>query len=124
MIKTGGSIMAKTVSMTAEEIRKTEDVDAAFERAKRSKPMPVPSGGGLRVATGFAAFKEHINGGGRSKPAATKPAVKKVTLGIRLPESVVTAIRATDGYSGILSDYIMSGITSGKLEFPLARHQA
>jgi hypothetical protein len=105
--------------MTAEEIRKTEDVDAAFERAKRSKPMPVPYGGGLRVATGFAAFKEHINGGGRSKPA-----VKKVTLGIRLPESVVTAIRVTDGYSGILSDYIMSGITSGKLEFPLARHQA
>ena len=100
----------KIVSMTASEIKKTGNLDKAIKQAQKSKPMPV-SAGGKRVATGFAEFKEYINRKGRPKVKD-----KKVRISIRLPESVVADLREIDGYSTILSDFIMSGISSGEIK--------
>jgi len=110
--------MGKTVVVTSEEIRKewtpeklralaatvpsfpdeTTDEDRATGRVR-------PTGG-----RGFAAYKDRINRNGRPKSD-----VKTATVAIRLPESVIVDLRSKKGYSRILSDYIMAGISSGAL---------
>ena len=109
--------MEEIVSMTAEEIRKSIDIDAAFERAKKSKPMPVPDDGGdwRHVATGFAAFKEYINRKGR--PKVDDP---KVSISIRIPRSHAHALRATGkGWQTRTSKFLVEeGINKGKLTPP------
>jgi len=100
----------KIIKMTADEIKKTGNLNATIERAQKSKPVPITSDG-KRVATGFAEFKEYINRKGRPKVED-----KKVRISIRLPKSVVTDLREIDGYSTILSDFIMSGISSGEIK--------
>jgi hypothetical protein len=120
--------MAETITMTSaeirEEMRKKYGSDKAadahvkamleaapeeedFEKALKAEGF---SPGGKIVARGFAAFKEYINRNGRPKVAD-----KKVNISIRLPESTATNLRAHEGYSSILGDYIMDGIRSGKL---------
>jgi hypothetical protein len=118
--------MAKTVTKTSDEIRKewTPEKIRALDADAPSFPdetddEDIGSGRVRHMGRGFASYKEHINRNGRPKSAA-----KKVTVGIRLPESLVTAMRATDGYSSLLADYIMAGISSGKLKIPSLRQQA
>jgi len=110
--------MGKTIVVTSEEIRKewtpeklralaattpsfpdeTTDEDRATGRVR-------PTGG-----RGFAAYKEYINRNGRPKSD-----VKTAIVTLRLPESIVANLRSKKGYSRILSDYIVSGISSGAL---------
>jgi hypothetical protein len=110
--------MGRIITKTFEEIRKewtpeklravldnapsfpdeTTDEDIATGRVR-------PTGG-----RGFAAYKEYINRNGRPKSAE-----KKVTVTLRLPEHIVAGLRATKGYSRLLSDYVMAGINSGAL---------
>jgi len=100
----------KIINMTADDIRKKGNLDAVILRAKKSKSVPVPAGG-RRIATGFAEFKEYINRKGRPKVED-----KKVRISIRLPESVVINLREIDGYTSILSDFIMNGISNGEIK--------
>jgi uncharacterized protein (DUF4415 family) len=106
----------KTVSMTAEEIRKTYGKDEAkamtMARAAREETRDI-NPGGKSVARGFAAFREHINRKGRPKVAD-----KKVKISIRLSESCVVKFRSVPGYSTIISDYVMKGISSGAISIP------
>jgi hypothetical protein len=101
----------KMVSMTAEEIRKTfgkgEAKAMTLARAAPDEACDI-NPGGKSVAHGFAAFREHINRKGRPKAAD-----KKVKISIRLPESYVTRLRSVDGYSTIISDYVMKGVAGG-----------
>ncbi|MDR2718141.1 MAG: hypothetical protein LBB89_08775 [Treponema sp.] len=103
----------KMVRMTAEEIRKIYGKDEAhamkMARAASEEIRDINSGG-KSVARGFASFREHINRKGRPKAAD-----KKVKISIRLPDSYVTRLRLVDGYSTIISDYVMKGLTSGAI---------
>jgi hypothetical protein len=103
----------KIVSMTAEEIRKTYGKDEAkVMTMARAAPEEIRdiSPGGKSVARGFAKFREHINRKGRPKITD-----KKVKISIRLPESYVAKLRTVDGYSTIISDYVMKGIACGAI---------
>jgi len=106
----------KMVSMTAAEIRKTYGKgEAKAMSMARTAPEEIRdiNPGGKSVARGFAAFREHINRKGRPKVAD-----KKVKISIRLSESCVTKFRSVPGYSTIISDYVMKGITSGAISIP------
>jgi len=106
----------KVVSMTAAEIRKTYGKDEAKAMAMaRAAPEEVNdiNPGGKSVARGFAAFREHINRKGRPKAAD-----KKVKISIRLPESYVKRLRSVNGYSTIISDYVINGIADGAIHIP------
>jgi hypothetical protein len=97
--------------MTAKEIHKTYGKDEAKAMTMaRAAPEEVHdiNPGGKSVARGFAAFSEHINRKGRPKAAD-----RKVKISIRLPESYVTRLRSVDGYSTIISDYVVKGIAGG-----------
>jgi hypothetical protein len=118
--------MAKTIRRTSDEIRKkwTPEKIRALAPAVPSFPDEttdddIASGRVRRMGRGFASYKEHINRNGRPKSE-----VKKIAIGIRLPEPVVIGMRATEGYSSILSEYIMSGISSGKLKIPTLYREA
>jgi len=103
----------KIISMTAEEIRKTYGKDEAkaiaMARAAPEESRDI-NPGGKSVARGFAKFREHINRKGR--PKATD---KKVKISIRIPESYASKLRAVNGYSTIVSDYVIKGITCGDI---------
>ena len=102
--------MEKIVRMTAEEIRRTGNLDAAIKRAQRSKPLPAPEGGRL-IATGFPEFREYINRGGR--PRAEDP---KVNISIRLPRSIAAELRASGkGWQTRTSKYVEQGVAAGAL---------
>jgi len=106
----------KIVSMTAEEIRKAYGKDEAEAMAMaRAAPEEVRdiNPGGKSVARGFAAFREHINRKGRPKVAE-----RKVKISIRISESYVARLRSVQGYSTIISDYVMKGIASGAISIP------
>jgi hypothetical protein len=106
----------KKVSMTAEEIRKTYGKDEAKAMAMaRAAPEEIHdiNPGGKSVARGFATFREHINKKGRPKTRD-----KKVKISIRLPESYVTRLRSVDGYSTIISDYVIKGLAGGAINIP------
>jgi len=102
--------------MTAKEIRKTYGKDEAkamsMARAAPEETRDI-NPGGKSVARGFAKFREHINRKGRPKAAD-----KKVKISIRLPESYVAKLRSMDGYSTIISDYVMEGIACGAIYTP------
>jgi len=103
----------KIISMTAEEIRKTYGKDEAKAMAMASAaPEEIRdiNPGGKSVARGFAKFHEHINRKGRPKTTD-----KKVKISIRLPESYVVKLRSVEGYSTIISDYVMKGIACGAI---------
>jgi len=103
----------KIISMTAEEIRKTYGKDEAKALAMaRAAPEKIRdiNPDGKPVARGFAKFREHINRKGRPKAMD-----KKVKISIRLPESYASKLREIDGYSTIVSDYVMKGITCGDI---------
>jgi hypothetical protein len=116
--------MRKTIRKTSEEIRK----EWTPERIASLKSKDFPSfssdvteedmmtGRVKKIGQGFASYRKHAN-----HAATPKSPVKKVT--IRLPEAVVMDMRATQGYCSLLSDYIMSGILSGKLKIPTLRRQ-
>jgi len=106
----------KIISMTVDEIRKNYGKDERKAMAMaRAAPEEIrdinPCGNS--VARGFAKFREHINRKGR--PKATD---KKVKISIRLPESYVAKLRSVDGYSSIISDYVMKGIACGAIYTP------
>jgi len=106
--------MAKRIiSMTAEEIRETYGKDEAkalaVARAAPEENRDI-NPGGKSVARGFAKFREHINRKGRPKVTD-----KKVKISIRLPESYASMLREIDGYSTIVSDYVIKGITCGDI---------
>jgi hypothetical protein len=102
--------------MTAEEIRKTygkaEAKAMAMARIAPEETRDI-NPGGKSVARGFAKFREHINRKGRPKAAD-----KKIKISIRLPESYVAKLRSVDGYSTIISDYVMEGIACGAIYTP------
>jgi len=113
--------MGKMIVRTAEEI----DRDWPPERIRAlAESGTVPSfpdettaedmatGRVIPMGRGFASYREYINRGGRPKVAD-----KKVTVGIRLPETVAADMRTVRGYSSILSEYILAGISSGQLKF-------
>jgi len=102
--------------MTADEIRKNYGKDEAKAMAMaHSAPEETRdiNPGGKSVARGFAKFREHINRKGRPKAAD-----KKVKISIRLPESYAAKLRSVDGYSTIISDYVMEGIACGAIYTP------
>jgi len=106
----------KIISMTAEEIKKNYGKDEAKAMAMaRVAPEEINdiNPGGKSVARGFAKFREHINRKGRPKSTD-----KKVKISIRLPESYASKLRAVDGYSTIVSDYVMKGIACGDIYTP------
>ena len=106
----------KMISMTAAEIRKTYGKNEAQAMVMaRAAPEEVRdiNPGGKSIARGFATFREHINRNGRPKVAD-----KKVKISIRLPESCVAKFRSVPGYSTVISDYVMKGITSGTISIP------
>jgi uncharacterized protein (DUF4415 family) len=109
--------MGKTITKTFEEIDKEwtpEKIRAVLDNAPSFPDditdEDVATGRVKFIGRGFAAYKEHINRNGRPKSAE-----KKVTVTLRLPEHVVAGLRATKGYSRLLSDYVMAGINSGAL---------
>jgi len=111
--------MAKMIVKTSEQIRKEwplERVRAMLDKAPvfhdDITAEDIATGRVRPMGRGFASYMEHINRGGRPKKA-----VKKVNVGIRLPEPVVADMRAVRGYSSILAEYIMAGISSGALKF-------
>jgi len=112
--------MGKMIVRTSEEIdrdwppeRVRAALDAAPEFPDETTAEDIATGRVRRIpGRGFAAFKEYINRNGRPKVAD-----KKVTVGIRLPESVAADMRSVRGYSSILSEYILAGISSGQLKF-------
>ena len=77
--------MAKSISMTVDEIRKNYDAEKVINMAKSAPeekelpfiPAPV-------VGRGFASFKEHINKGGR--PLKDN---KKKQLNLRIDSDIV-----------------------------------
>ena len=112
----------KLVSMAAEEINRVygKDMDKIMAMAREApeldiKDIPELKGTipGPIVARGFAQFQEYINRKGRPKAET-----RKARISIRLPEETVASLRKVDGYSTILGEYIMRGITSGSLKFP------
>jgi len=111
--------MGKMIVKTSEELRKEwppEKVRAALENAPvfpdDITDEDIATGRVKYIGRGFAACKEYINRNGRPKVA-----VKKVTVGIRLPETVAADMRSVRGYTSILSEYILAGISSGQLKF-------
>jgi len=113
MLKLRNIMAKKIVSMTAKEIRKNYGKDEAKAIAMaRAAPEEIRdiNPGGKSVVRGFAKFREHINHKGRPKAAD-----RKVKISIRLPESYVEKLRAVDGYSTIISDYVMKGIACGAI---------
>jgi hypothetical protein len=107
--------MGKMIRKTSEEIRKEWTPDKIASLKSDDFPSfssdvtdeDMTAGRVKKIGTGLASYRKY-------RDANTKPPVKKVT--IRLPEAVVMDMRATQGYCGMLSDYIMSGISSGKLK--------
>ena len=83
--------MAKTVSMTAEEIRKNYDVEKVITMAKSAPEekelpfVPAPVAG-----RGFASFKEHINRSGR--PLKEN---KKKQINLRIDSDIVEFFQNT-----------------------------
>ena len=83
--------MAKTISMTVEEIRKNYDAEEAITMAKSAPeekelpfiPAPV-------VGRGFASFKEHINRNGR--PLKEN---KKKQINLRIDSDIVEFFQST-----------------------------
>ena len=104
------------VSMAAEEINRVygKDMDKIMAMARTASEYRGDlNPGGKIVARGFAQFQEYINRKGRPKAET-----RKARISIRLPEETVASLRQVDGYSTILGEYIMAGITSGSLKFP------
>jgi len=107
-------ITAKEMTMFVKE--NNEKLQSAYDSArpvtiKGDKDKP-----DKRVARGFAEFKKYINKNGRPKSED-----KRVHVSIRLPESIVTAFRTEAAYTTRLSEYILDGIQSGKLQMPKTR---
>ena len=99
----------------AEKNRKVNDA-----MYKKAKPAPyvddgIPPPKGIR---GFANFMEHINRNGRPKVQD-----KKVTIAIRLPESVATELRTNKHYSRHIAEYVMKGLSSGRLKLSNHLHE-
>jgi hypothetical protein len=111
--------MKNTIRMTADEIRKNFDVDAAIAMARAAPVSPDPYPAGKIGGRGFASFKNHINMLGRPKNVN-----RKIMIGVRLPETIVMGMRNTNGYSRIVAEYIMAGITNGDLHIPSIRNHA
>jgi hypothetical protein len=112
--------MAKTIKKTSGEIRKEWTPEKLLNLAAKIPSFPdettdedMDTGRVRRMGRGFASYNEYINRKGRPKSA-----VKKIVVGIRLPEDVVIEMRATERYSSLLADYVMMGISSGKLKIP------
>jgi uncharacterized DUF497 family protein len=119
----GRNIMAKIAKKTSNEIRKEWTTKKLRALAAEVPSFPdettdedIATGSVRHMGRGFASYNEYINRMGRPKSA-----VRKVVVGIRLPEDVVIDMRATNGYSSLLADYIMKGILSGKLKIPNQR---
>jgi hypothetical protein len=115
--------MAKMIRKTSDEIRKEWTPEKLRSLAKKIPSFPdettdedMVTGRVRRMGRGFASYSEYINRKGRPKSS-----VKKVVVGIRLPEDVVMDMRATNGYSSLLAEYIMMGISSGNLKIPTLR---
>jgi len=113
--------MGKIVRKTFEEIdkewtpEKLRELSAKVSSYPEGTPDPITeediAAGRVKfIGRGFAACKEYINRNGRPKSD-----VKTATITLRLPESIVMNLRSKKGYSRILSDYIVSGISSGAL---------
>lgn len=108
----------KEISMTVAEIRRVYGKDEAkaiamAQAAPESTNEEIGVKPGPVIARGFAQFHEHINKAGRPKAAS-----RKAKISIRLPETAVASLRQIDGYSTILSEYIMVGIKSGAIKLP------
>jgi len=111
--------MGKMIVRTSEEIDRDwppEKVRAVLDSAPEfddeTTAEDIAAGRVIPMGRGFASYKEYINRGGRPKVAD-----KKVTVGIRLPETVAADMRTVRGYSSILSEYILAGISNGQLKF-------
>jgi hypothetical protein len=111
--------MKQTIRMTVKEIHKNLDVKAAIAMAKNAPVQRDPYPQGKIGGRGFASFREHINRLGRPRNQT-----RKIMIGIRLPESVVMNLRATNGYSSMVADYVLDGINRGALDIPSLRRQA
>jgi len=111
--------VANELSFTWDEERVMAMARAAPEHSMEDIPELKGSIPGPVVARGFAQFQEHINRKGRPKAET-----RKARISIRLPEETVASLREVDGYSTILGEYIMRGITSGLLKFPTPREPA
>ena len=113
--------MAKTISRTSDEIKAKWTPEKLAKLAK--KPIrsfatgiteeDEQTGRVKDVGRGFAAIKKHIGHYGCSLVKD-----KKVTVGIRLPESVAAELRLTKWYSRYIADYVLEGFATGSLKLP------
>jgi hypothetical protein len=119
--------MEKMIKKTSSEIRREwtpakiaelKSSDFAFDKSDIAD-ADMTVGKVKRVGRGFAAFRENINLYGR--PRAER---KKTVVTICLPNDLVSDMRRSRGYSRVISDYVMDGISRGKLNIPTLRRQA
>jgi hypothetical protein len=106
----------KIMSMTSEEVRRVYGKDEArIMEMAQSAPEEEhdPNPGGKPIARGFAQFRQYINRSGRPRVES-----RKTKISIRLPEETVARLRTVEGYTTILSDYIMGGLKNGTLNIP------
>ncbi|MCL2473899.1 MAG: hypothetical protein FWF23_03220 [Alphaproteobacteria bacterium] len=84
-----------------------------YERYKKAKPVLMDEDEArhnVHVARGFANFLQYINRNGRPKVQD-----KKVPIAILLPQSVAKEFRSHEHYSRHIAEYVMKGLSSGKL---------
>ena len=109
------------VRMTMQEIedyakKNRAKLDAMY---KKAKPEPyIDDGIPPKGFRGLAKFMEHINRGGRPKIAN-----KKVVLAIRFPEDIANQLRQNKRYSSHVADYVIKGLSTGKLKIPKNVHK-
>ena len=83
--------MAKSISMTADEIRKNYNAKKAITMAKSApEEKEIPFVPAPAVGRGFAAFKEHINRNGR--PLKKN---KKKQINLRIDSDIVEFFQNT-----------------------------
>ena len=104
--------------MTGAQARKYLDKNNERIQEAYDKATPVALEGDegkpvKRVARGFAKFKQYINRAGRPKSQS-----RKMKVSVMLPEATVISLRGVAGYSTMLGEYIMDGISQGKIRAP------
>ena len=102
--------MAKTISMTAEEINKNYDVQKAIAMAKAApEEKELSVNPGAIVARGLPKLKEYIN-----KKEQLKSKNSKIDISIKIPSSYATALRSTGrGWQTRAGEYLVNGIKRG-----------
>ena len=108
------AIVRVTAQKAKEYTRKNRaKLDAMY---KKAKPAPFVDDGQPPkiVARGFANFQEYL----KKRNSRLKSQDKKVPIAVRLPETVVAKLRTNKQYSRFIAEYIMKGLSSGKLHIP------